>query len=106
MGDGTILGQIHRADLFVATVMGVGLFTALSEFANLFNWVHFFASSSEDTITVEQAYGENYYYELSYSGLKTIAGVLVAVYSRPVANKILQLDAKRLAGSSGGKNDH
>tara|TARA_B110000879_G_scaffold110605_1_gene148022 strand:+ start:213 stop:737 length:525 start_codon:yes stop_codon:yes gene_type:complete len=86
--DGNInLGEITAYHLYSAVFVGLGLYFALSSFAKVFSWTHFFIINQSPDYGFHREQTPSYY-ELTESALTLLAGLAFLLTAHIWAKKI------------------
>ena len=84
------IGGLSRSDLYSFAFVFLGLFFILSSFADVINWIHYFATASHST---PDPRGQNFY-QLTRPCLTFVAGVVSLVGAPRWTKKLVAYDQK------------
>ena len=84
------IGSLSRSDLYSFAFVFLGLFFILSSFADVINWIHYFASASHST---PDPRGQNFY-QLTRPCLTFVAGVVSLIGAPRWTKKLVAYDQK------------
>jgi hypothetical protein len=84
------IGGLSRADLYSFAFVFLGLYFILSSFAEVINWIHYFATASHST---PDPRAENFY-QLTRPCLTFVAGVVSLVGAPRWTKKLVAYDQK------------
>jgi len=82
------LEGVSLRSLYSTAFVGIGLWFALSNFAQVFNWLHFSIAYSK--ISGIPSSGPGSFYHLSSAGLTFIAGIILVATARFWARKLTE----------------
>jgi uncharacterized membrane protein YuzA (DUF378 family) len=85
-GEFTLAGVTER-HLYSTAFLALGLYFALDSFANVFNWIHFFAINKSPDYGFHHEEAPSYY-ELTEGALTLVAGVALMLSARTWAAKL------------------
>ena len=89
------LEGVNELTLYTAVFIGVGLWFALSSFAGVFNWLHYFAVSRSSLSAWDDA-EQNNFYALASEFLTFIAGLFLVVTGRTWAGKLMASKTRKV----------
>ncbi len=82
------LQGITSEQLYSAVFLGLGVYFTLNSFAEVFNWIHFFAIYKSPNYGFHQEKDGVSYYELTGAALTLIAGIVFVFNARRWAAKL------------------
>lgn len=85
------IGSLSRSDLYSFAFVFLGLFFVLSSFADVINWIHYFATASHST---PDPRAQNFY-QLTRPCLTFVAGLVSLVGAPRWTKKLVAYDQKR-----------
>lgn len=85
------LHGVTQLQLHTTMLAGLGVYFSLDSFANVFSWIHFFATSSSPDYGFHRENGPSYY-DLTEKVMTLAAGIALILTSRRWAEKLCRND--------------